>query len=295
VKSTRRDLAGTPPIVFSRDRKTSEQVWSGEIGYPGEPRYLEFHKKHHNSGLRYWAVTDPKADLGTKRIYDPAAAHDKISQHAFHFVSLVKDTLREHKERKGTEGIVCSPFDTELFGHWWFEGPRFIGKVFELLVDEPNVRLTNCSEYLSERTAPIEVIALPEGSWGEGGGHYVWSNHNVAWTWDHIYPAEERFAELLKKYRASKANVFLERVMKQAARELLLLESSDWQFIITTGGAPEYAKERFSEHVRQFNLVADLAERTISGTEPDEHDKELLVNLENIDRVFSEIDLDWWR
>lgn len=294
VKSTYRDLAGKPPVVFSRDRKTSEQVWSGEIGYPGEPRYLEFHKKHHNSGLRYWSVTDAKADLGSKQVYDPALIGEQVEMHARHFVALVKDTLRDHKERKGSNGIVCSPFDTELFGHWWFEGPRFIGKVFELLERDPDIRLTNCSEYLDERKEPVQVIALPEGSWGEGGGHYVWSNHNVAWTWDHIYPAEARFGELVKKFNQGKKTDFLERVIRQTTRELLLLESSDWQFIITTGGAPEYAKERFNEHVRQFNLLADLAERTMNRVTPDEHDKELLENLEKVDAVFVEIDLGWW-
>lgn len=294
VKSTTRELSGKPPIVFSRDRNTSEQVWSGEVGYPGDPSYLEFHKKHHKSGLRYWAVTSPKIDLGKKQVYDPLATFSRIDEHAEDFVKLVKRTLAEHKAKKGYSGVVCSPFDTELFGHWWFEGPEFIGKVFEKLNGDRDVQLTNCAEYLEERKEPVEIIALPEGSWGEGGGHFVWSNHEVAWMWDHIYPAEERFLELLHRYKIHEKTDFIEKVFKQSARELLLLESSDWEFIITTKGAPDYSRERFHDHSRVLTQLLDLAERTLDATAPDEHDKELLESTQLSDGVFNEIDLKWW-
>jgi 1,4-alpha-glucan branching enzyme len=295
VKSTTRELPGNPPIVFSRDRKTSEQVWSGEIGYPGDPSYLEFHKKHHKSGLRYWAVTSAKIDLGKKKVYDPSTISKRVSENAEHFITLVKETLAEHKAKKGYCGIVCSPFDTELFGHWWFEGPEFIYNVIEKLQADKDVALTNCVEYLDTRKEPIEIIALPEGSWGEGGGHFVWSNHEVAWMWDHIYPAEERFLELLHRYKIHEKTDFMEKVFEQSARELLLLESSDWQFIITTKGAPDYSRERFHDHSRVLTQLLDLAERTLDSITPDEHDRELLELSRSNDFIFDEINLNWWK
>lgn len=294
VNSTTKALQQKPPVVFSRDRKTSEQVWSGEIGYPGDPCYLEFHKKHHQSGLRYWAVTSPKIDLGRKKVYHPSSISTRSVEHAEHFITLVKATLAEHKAKKGYNGIVCSPFDTELFGHWWFEGPEFIYNVIEQLHGDKDVALTHCAEYLDSRSEPIEVIALPEGSWGEGGGHFVWSNKEVAWMWDHIYPAEARFIELLHRYRLHNNDEFIQSVLTQAARELLLLESSDWQFIITTKGAPDYSRERFHDHSRLLTQLLDLAERSLDGVIPDEHDHELLTTSNDVDGIFKNITLDWW-
>ncbi len=293
VKSTMRGLPGKTPVVFSRDRRTSEQVWSGRIGYPGDPAYLEFHKKHHNSGLRYWRVTGQKTGLGEKKIYDEAAATSKTLQHAEHFVALVKETLREHKSKTGRNGIVCSPFDTELFGHWWFEGPQFLGKVFERLHADRDVALTNCAHYLADHQ-PRQTIALPEGSWGDGGGHYVWMNRDVAWTWDDIYPLEERFRKLVQKIDPENANTFLRNVMTQAARELLLVESSDWQFIITTKGAIDYSTKRFDEHAANLRLLLELADRLLEGGEPDAEDEQLLAQINTANPLFGELKIEYW-
>ncbi|HEY6171668.1 MAG TPA: DUF1957 domain-containing protein, partial [Candidatus Kapabacteria bacterium] len=112
--------------------------------------------------------------------------------------------------------------------------------------------------------------------------------------WDHIYPAEERFLEMLHRYKIHKKTDFIEQVFGQAARELLLLESSDWQFIITTKGAPDYSRERFHNHSLVLTQLLDLAERTLDGIAPDEHDRELLESARSNDGVFSEIDLKWW-
>lgn len=294
VKSTIGNLAGTIPVVFSRDRRTSEQVWSGRIGYPGDPAYLEFHKKHHHSGLRYWRITSAQSDLGAKQLYEPEKASEQARTHARHFVSLVKETLRDHQAATGREGIVCSPFDTELFGHWWFEGTQFLCTVFKELHNDRDVRLTNCAEYLNEHT-PREVIALPEGSWGDGGGHYVWMNKGVAWMWDTIYPLQERFLSILRlQKQAEHAGPFLRHTLEQAARELLLMEASDWQFIITTRGATDYATERFHAHVLNLRLLLDLAERLLNTIEPDAEDHKLVAETNHADPLFVHIDLNYW-
>ncbi|MBS1903527.1 MAG: DUF1957 domain-containing protein [Bacteroidetes bacterium] len=296
VKSTHRKLAGKSPIVFSRDRKTSEQVWSGDIGYPGDPNYLEFHKKHHNSGLRYWRVTDSKIDLADKLLYSPASVDERLHSHADHFVGLVKQTLDQHRKEHYTDGVVCSPFDTELFGHWWFEGPRFIGQVIELLENDPDIHLTNCADALDERTRPYETIALPEGSWGEGGGHYVWMNSDVKWTWDEIYRLEAAFLDALREYGYLDApGKFLTKTMKQAARELLLLEASDWQFLITTASATEYSKKRFEKHAKRLGKLLQLVRRLLGGEEPSKKDKAYLKKVALDDRPFAEIDLAAWK
>ena len=294
VQSTTRKLPGPAPVVFSRDRKTSEQVWSGDIGYPGDSHYLDFHKKHHNSGLRYWKVTGHQIDIGAKQQYDPKSTQSNLSRQASHFVGLVKQTLTEHVIQTGKPGVVCSPFDTELFGHWWFEGTGFLENVLEKLSTDNDVKLSNCAEII-DRVPDREVIALPEGSWGEGGGHYVWLNQKVSWTWDDIYTHEKRFLEAIKEYhKKNKPSKFLTKILCQAARELLLLEASDWQFLITTESAAEYSAKRFKTHSKRLSSLLDIAERLIQDKDEKKKDREYLLAVSEDDKPFAKIDLDWW-
>jgi 1,4-alpha-glucan branching enzyme len=293
VKSTFRKLKGIQPVVFSRDRVTAEQVWSAENGYPGDPQYLEFHKKHHNSGLRYWRISDSKT-LEDKELYDPAATDGRLNAHADHFISLIYKNLKRHLLQTGTEGIVCSPFDTELFGHWWFEGPAFIEKIIEKLQTNPDITLTNCADSIDDRKRPYEVIALPEGSWGEGGGHYVWLNQKVAWMWEEIYALEDRFLQDIKSYHSQSASAFLTKVLKQAARELLLLESSDWQFLITTSSAADYSERRFKKHGKRLAKLLDIVEKLLAGKKAKPKEKDYLKKVLKTDHSFDEIDLNAW-
>src|SRR5262245_51139491 len=114
-------------VAFFRDPRSTVQVWSREVGYPGEYAYLEFHKKHFPGGLRFWRITDNSEDLGKKTVYDPALANEKVRAHARHFLELVTETLR-HASADGP-AVVCSPYDAELFGHWWFEGPQWLEQI----------------------------------------------------------------------------------------------------------------------------------------------------------------------
>lgn len=296
VKSTAGDLSGKIPAVFSRDAQTAAIVWSGEMGYPGSAPYLDFHKKHHNSGLRYWAVTGSKVDLASKLQYDPAAIGAMIDRNARNFVGILKGTLQEHVEQFGSPGVIASPFDTELFGHWWFEGPRFIERVIELLDDETDIKVTNCAEAL-DTVGYKEIIALPEGSWGEGGGHYVWLNKEVKWTWQRIYPLEDRFLAVLRDTPQDRIeeDANLKTIFEQAARELLLLEASDWQFVISTKGAIDYSTERFSKHADNLTALLDMIERYSIDSVLTEEDASLLEELLVIDRPFETLNLNYWR
>jgi 1,4-alpha-glucan branching enzyme len=297
VKSTDRDLAGPPPAVFSRDPLSAARVWAADLGYPGAGVYLDFHKKHHNSGLRYWSVTGPKVDLGDKVDYNQTYSEWQLDIDSDDFVRLVREELTEHRSKHGHAGIIAAPFDTELFGHWWFEGPRFIEKVMRKIHDSPDIKLTDCLEALANYTAPHVTIALPEGSWGEGGHHYVWTNNAVAWMWDTIYPLEDRFLRVLRAFQQGtdlEESDLLRSIMEQAGRELLLLEASDWQFVISTQGAIEYSKERFAEHANFLTRLLDMAEGYDAGMGLTEEDAELLQTALVKDRPFETVDLSWW-
>ena len=282
-----------PVAIFTRDPKTGLQVWSGEWGYPGDGWYLDFHKKRFPGGHRYWRVTSPKSDLADKQEYDPQMAESRIPENADHFVHLIKDVLREHLSATGNKGALVAPFDAELFGHWWFEGPQFLKDVIKKLANDNEVQLSNAAEILDNKK-PIEVISIPEGSWGEGGYHYIWLNEDTSWTWPHIYAAEKRMTDTLNKLDW-RNNSQLQDILKQGARELLLLESSDWQFLISTWAARDYAEMRFEEHVREFNRILDMAETVSISGKLSEKDQLYLNDSKKRDNLFPDLELDWWQ
>jgi 1,4-alpha-glucan branching enzyme len=251
--------SGAKLAVLARDPRTTNQVWSRSKGYPGDGAYLDFHKRHESSGHRYWSVTSPSVALESKALYDLPRARERAEEHARHFVWLLGQTIREARD---PTPVVNALFDTELFGHWWFEGPWFLEHVFRNLV-AAGIDCWTASEAL-ERRPPSEEIQVTEGSWGEGGDHRLWLNDETRWIWDRIYDAEEEIARL-----ATSLGVFAaaepQRLLRLAARELLVLQSSDWPFLITSGTARDYAERRFAVHYADLKRLADLARREAGG------------------------------
>lgn len=261
--------------AFVRDPQTTLQVWSRERGYPGDGWYLEFHKKHFPGGLRYWRVTESKSDLGAKLPYEPSRAQEQTRAHAEHFTNLLRTVLSAAPER--TEAIVCSPFDTELFGHWWYEGPRWLQEVLTRL-PLADIASVDCAAVLQHRP-PQDTTTLLEGSWGEGGDHRVWLNHDTEWTWERVYAAEEEFWTVAKD-PATRSTESGRRVLAQLARELLLLQASDWQFLITTWAARDYAEARVAEHYATFTRLIQVLRHIASGAAMASADAEFLAARE---------------
>lgn len=270
----------TRVAALGREKRTGLQVWSAEHGYPGDYHYLEFHKKDGVSGLRYWAVTGRNVDLADKAWYRPDAAAKRVRAHADHFSNLVQDILRSFHAETGRKGIVVAAYDTELFGHWWFEGIDWLKEVLRRLAASADVDLTGAAEFVRAEP-PEDVLALPESSWGQAGNHFTWMNADTAWMWPIITAAQERMERLVAKYPSPSPAV--REALDQAARELLLLESSDWPFLVTTWQAREYATLRFSEHVERFNQLAGQLEQ--GGV-----DAELVARYRELDNVFPDID-----
>lgn len=271
-------------VVIGRNNRTGQQVWSMDWGYPGDFDYREFHKKSGTSGLQYWRVTGAKTDLAHKDYYHPEWAAYKIDQHAEHFAHLVGDLLRDYHNDSDEFGVIAANFNAALFGHWWFEGVNWLGRVLRHLAQNPDVELTTPATFLHEHP-PQEHIDLPESSWGAGGLHFAWNNGETRWMWPPIRAAEQRMAELVARY--AKPKKAEREVLNQAARELLLLQSSDWPLLITTGQAREYAIQRFTTHVDRFNALAD-------SLDDDKPDAKLAAELYEIDRILPDIDYRWF-
>ena len=277
--------SGNSVAFFTRDPKTGIQVWSGDHGYPGDAVYLDFHKKRWPGGHRYWQVTHPRVDLGGKTAYYPNEAANRTRAHAEHFVGITCGVLGAEPKNGGHPPILCAPFDAELFGHWWFEGPEWLKNV-ALRYNDPGcpVRLTTCAEYL-DRFQPTGYLVLDEGSWGKNGTNEVWLNPETAWTWKHIYPAEEAVLQLAEG-RKWKNDPHAERLARQLCRELLLLESSDWQFLITTEHARDYAEKRFNTHLEQFRALLEAWRNYESTGELSDRSRHVLEEIEQRDSVF---------
>lgn len=281
-----------PVGVFTRDPWTALQVWSGEHGYPGDGWYLDFHKKRFPGGHRYWRVTSAKTDLADKLEYEREKVNARLEENSDHFVHLVRTVLLEHFKSTGERGVLTAPFDAELFGHWWFEGPEFLKNVIQKIGEMDDLEITTASEAF-DQYVPSRTIALPEGSWGEGGHHYIWLNKETEWTWKHIYEAERRMRTIARKYAGTK-NVRLKKILEQLARELLLLQASDWQFLISTVSAKDYAEMRFANHHGDFNRLAEIAERLGKTGLITKQDWNFVEDTHERDSLFQELDLKWW-
>ncbi len=283
-------------VAFGRHPQVSEQVWSGDVGYPGDGRYLEFHKKRGDDGLRYWRVTSRDVDLGGKELYEPDKIQGAVHEHAQHFAATVHRILAEHRQRTGRDGCVVAPFDAELFGHWWHEGPRFLRDVLLTLHHDPSVRVQTAVERRFSHP-PDKVAWLPEGSWGDGGDHRVWFRDEYRWVWETAYRAEDRFLGL--RWRVGQApwnrRRRAGRWLARAARELLLLQSSDWPFVITTGGAVDYGWQRITGHQIAYDRCCQAVEDALAGRRSDPLLAAELRLIQTQHDWATTVQPDWWR
>jgi 1,4-alpha-glucan branching enzyme len=237
-----------------RDPRSSMQIWSRHQGYPGDAAYLEFHKIRWPGGLKLWRVSGANVDLGAKQPYEPRVAFERAGNHASHFRRLLESLpVGKTKER---DGVIVAPFDTELFGHWWFEGPDFLGAAYRALRGGA-VSPVTASQHLDAHP-PRVALQLAEGSWGANGDHSMWLNDRTAWTWKRLKPLEAAF---WKAAPAALKKPAARPVLAQAARELLLAQSSDWQFIISTGAVVDYAERRFTLHCDDAERLIDALKK----------------------------------
>jgi 1,4-alpha-glucan branching enzyme len=239
---------GRPGVTaLVRDPRSSMQVWSRQQGYPGDEWYLEFHKIRWPGGLKLWRVTGGNVDLGDKRPYEPERARGRTGDHARHFADLLAGLA------DADSPLVVAPFDTELFGHWWFEGVDFLAAIYRELRHRPTIRPVTAGHHVTNSPAAA-ALQLAEGSWGVHGDHSMWMNPETQWTWDRLWPLEDAFWNAAPGALASPA---ARPILAQAARELLLAQASDWQFIISTGAVPDYAERRFRLHCEDTARLLD--------------------------------------
>lgn len=287
------------PVAFARDPESSKEVWSAREGYPGDPLYREFYRDlgydapydyiapylhgdgiRRNLGIKYHRVTG-NVELKDKEPYVPAWAAERTSAHAQDFLGKRRAQLgRLAAAGGGAPAVVVSPYDAELYGHWWFEGPLFLERVFRGAA-RAGVELVTPSQYLDRHGSALETVEPNPSTWGNGGYNATWLNDDTAWMYFHQHACERQMVELAAgKPRAAGVE---RRALNQAARELLLAQSSDWAFIITNGTVTPYAVKRFRTHVHRFNRIA---RQLRTG----QVDTAMLAEFESADNIFPEMD-----
>jgi 1,4-alpha-glucan branching enzyme len=283
--------------AFGRDRESSKQVWSAKEGYPGDFDYRDFYRDigydldlsyigpylpdghiRTHTGIKYYRIT---GDTDDKQPYVRSWALEKAATHAGNFMFNREKQIEWLSGIFDRKPLIVAPYDAELFGHWWFEGPQWLDFLIrKISCDQQNIEMITPGDYL--RIYPHNQVATPcESSWGWKGYHEVWLNGANDWIWRHLHKAGDRMIELANSYPEAEGTQ--RRALNQAARELLLAQSSDWPFIMKTGTMVEYAKMRFQSHIANFTRIYE----EIKGNRIDEG---WLHWIENSNNIFPEVD-----
>ena len=283
--------------AFGRDPESSKSVWSAVEGYPGDYEYREFYRDigfdvdydyirpylngdggRINTGIKYYRITGATSH---KEPYVPERARDKAAAHAGNFL-FNRQRQAEYLHRvMGKPPIIVSPYDAELYGHWWFEGPEWLDFLIrKIACDQDTLELITPSQYL-ERFPRHQVITPSLSSWGYQGYSEMWLCSENAWIYRHLHAATERMVTLAT--HAQNGHALTGRALNQMGRELLLAQSSDWAFILKTGSFTSYATRRITEHLDRF-------QRLEGQVRSDTVDAQFLGWLEHTDHVFPELD-----
>ena len=286
---------------FGRDSESTLPVWSAKDGFPGNEVYREFHKdlgwelpiselqkkgipSVRPLGLKYYKITNKKASLSKKEFYLEDEARKKVEDDADVYLTSRSKQLKKLSLSSSFDPLLTAPFDAELFGHWWYEGPSFIENILKKST-KYSIKLTNLREILIQKPN-LQICDPSPSSWGQGGYHNYWLNEKNAWIVPEITKAGSFFIELCSKTQKNETSL---RFLRQAARELLLSESSDWSFILRAGTTTKLAKERIERHLSRFwklvNMVSQISEI----------DLKYLEILEEEDKIFPDIQIEDWK
>ncbi len=289
---------GNNVYAFGRDNATTNAVWSAEEGYPGDIAYREFYRDigfdlpleyiqpyvlpdgmRVNTGYKYYRIT---GNTDQKQPYNFQDALEKADEHAENFLYRTKSKIKKLSPLMDKPPLISAPFDAELFGHWWFEGPGWIDILLRKIAkdDEKIIQLVSPDDYLKKHKTHQK--SQPSfSSWGNKGYAEVWLDGTNDWIYRHTHKAIERMEELVIRFPNESG--LKERVLNQAAREVMLAQASDWPFIMETGTTVPYAVRRVKEHLNNFNTIYDNLSRGNVNTE-------WLTKLEKRNNVFPDID-----
>ena len=293
--------------AFGRDQGSTKQVWSAKEGFPGDPNYREFYRDigqdldfnyiqpyigggvRADTGIKYYRITGPTS---WKEPYNPDVARERAAAHAEDFLRKRIAHIEYLSSVMEIKPIILAPFDAELFGHWWFEGPQWLDFVIRKAgYDQQTIELTTLSNYLDHH--PVHQTGTPcTSTWGHKGYFETWLNNKTDWIYAQLMECGHRMERLANQQDGAAAKKaaakgipadLIERALNQCLRELLLAQSSDWPFIISNGTSEQYASRRVKDHVSRFHYLADAVEQNNIN-------QDALAVIEEMDNIFPNVD-----
>ncbi len=282
-----RPVAGSDVVAFGRDLQVSYRVWSPKSGYPGHAAYRDFHTYDHLTGLKPARVTGRNVPSDAKAPYDPQRADSAVDVHVDDFVEVVRQRLIGESKRIGRPAHVVAAFDTELFGHWWYEGPVWLERALRAL-PEAGIRVGTLSDAIADGFVGASV-ELPPSSWGSGKDWQVWAGERVADLVQLNNEVVEAALTTVDKALTHTASVGSptprDAVADQILRETLLTVSSDWPFMVSKDSAADYARYRAHLHA---HATREIAGAMSSGRR--EHAQRLADGWNRADGLFGALD-----
>jgi len=302
-------------VAVGRDPASARQVWSRSGGYPGDPRYREFHRdlghdaewdyvRPHLStgrrtftGFKYHRITGVDVPAESKQPYLPAEAANAVSEHAAHFVSERLRMSREVGAVMGGTPLLVAPYDAELFGHWWHEGPDFLDQVIRRTCEPGSGLELVIPGRLAGGAAMSMSMSMPAAStWGEGGHLGVWLDESNTWMQTPLRRAGWAMRSLADRYSGRPVGAVVDRALRQAGRELLLAQSSDWPFLVRMRTAGEYPAVRIRTHLERFHALSEaLSDSDSERMETDSEFETRLSAWESLSPIFPWLDWRVWR
>lgn len=294
--------------AFARDEMASRQVWSSFDGYPGDYDYREYYRDigfdrempyiepyihpagiRVHTGLKYYRITGKDVP---KEFYEPEWAREKAASHAGHFLYHRERQVEAAAQWMDRKPLVVATYDAELFGHWWYEGPQFLDYLLRKTVcDSEQVQLITPSEYL-DLYPDQDRARLPMSTWGRNGYGEVWLNERNSWIYRHLHQAERELIQAISVCFADEGKEAIldgrsVRILNQAARELMLSQSSDWAFIMDGQTVLEYAVRRTHDHLTRFRELMEM----LQNNQPDEN---RIAEMEAAYPLFPDLDVTYY-
>jgi 1,4-alpha-glucan branching enzyme len=249
--------------AFGRNWLCHNLIWCKDNGFPGDPCYLDFYRdigkeiEHKyiptfenfnypiNTGIKYF-----RNDGG---IYNPEMAFSKCDEQANHFIYKCQQWVEHFYDAFKKKPVLVAIIDTEHFGHWWHEGPLWLDLVTrKFAFDQKIVKLISARDYLT--MFPTNQVLTPSvSSWGYQGYHEKWLMGSNHWIYQRGYEAIERLKELIMMNLTCKRK--FEAFIDQYIRELLLLQASDWAYLINSENFAEFAENTVKKHIHNMTCI----------------------------------------